>query len=193
MLAVTLLIGLLLKVKDGYENSGKYEDGFTAAAMTGVLVSTIVAVRVAGIGAVVYDTRRVLREPLLQYKEGRGIVTLPPIGGASFDLFLSHAQDLGQDQVATIKGMLEKLLPSIKIFLDVESLDDLHALDKLITGSKAVLIFLTTGPISIRQPWRMRLCASGIAWQNQGHTRCSGSWGGGGIYIPQRSGGLRYY
>jgi hypothetical protein len=48
-------------------------------------------------------------------------------------------------QVATIKGILEKLLPSIKIFLDVESLDDLHALDQLIIGSKAVLIFLTTG------------------------------------------------
>ena len=113
--------------------------------MTGMLVSTIVGVLVAGVGAIVSDTRRVLREPLLQYKEGRGIVTLPPLGGASFDLFLSHAQDLGQDQVATIKGMLEKLLPSIKIFLDVESLDDLHALDKLIIGSKAVLIFLTTG------------------------------------------------
>jgi hypothetical protein len=41
--------------------------------------------------------------------------------------------------------MLEKLLPSITIFLDVESLDDLHALDKLVTCSKAVLIFLTTG------------------------------------------------
>jgi hypothetical protein len=41
--------------------------------------------------------------------------------------------------------MLEKLLPSIKIFLDVESLDDLHALDTLVIGSKAVLIFLTTG------------------------------------------------
>jgi hypothetical protein len=112
-LAVTLLIGLLLKVKDGYENSGKYEDGFTAAAMTGVLVSTIVAVLVAGIGAVVYDTRRVLREPLLQYKEGRGIVTLPPLGGASFDLFLSHAQDLGQDQVATIKGKVINLYDAL--------------------------------------------------------------------------------
>ena len=32
-----------------------------------------------------------------------------------------------------------------KIVLDVESLDDLHALDKLIADSKAVLIFLTTG------------------------------------------------
>jgi hypothetical protein len=117
MLAVTLFIGLLLKVKDGYENSGKYEDGFSAASMTCVLVGTIVGVLVAGIGAVVYDTRRVLREPLLQHKEGRSIVALPPLGGASFDLFLSHAQDLGQDQVATIKGMLEKLLPSIQVFL----------------------------------------------------------------------------
>jgi hypothetical protein len=77
--------------------------------MTGMLVSTIVGVLVAGIGAIVSDTRRVLREPLLQYKERRSIVTLPPLGGASFDLFLSHSQDLGQDQVATIKGMLEKV------------------------------------------------------------------------------------
>jgi hypothetical protein len=38
-----------------------------------------------------------------------------------------------------------KLLPSIQIFLDVESLTDLHALDKLVISSKAVLIFLTTG------------------------------------------------
>ena len=80
-----------------------------------MLVSTIFFVLVAGFGAIVYDTRRVLREPLLQYKKGRGIVTLPPLEGVSFDLFLSHAQDLGQDQVATIKGILEKLLPSIKV------------------------------------------------------------------------------
>ena len=80
--------------------SGKYEDGYSAAEMTGVLVGTIVLVIIAGVSMVVYDTRRVLREPLLQYKEGRGIVALPPLGGASFDLFLSHAQDLGQDQAS---------------------------------------------------------------------------------------------
>jgi hypothetical protein len=117
--------------------AGKYEYGYTADGITGVLVSTIFFVLFAGMSAIVYDSRRVLREPLLQYKEGRRVVTLPPLGGASFDLFLSHAQDLGQDQVATIKGILEKLLPSISIFLDVESLDDLHALDKLVTDSNA--------------------------------------------------------
>jgi hypothetical protein len=97
-------------VKDGYENSGKYEDGYSADSMTGALLGTIFLVLVAGVGAIVYDTRRILRQPLLQYSVGRGIVTLPPLGEASFDLFLSHAQDLGQDQVATIKGILEKLV-----------------------------------------------------------------------------------
>jgi hypothetical protein len=145
MLIVTLFIGLLLKVKDGYESSGKYEDGFSAAGMTGALVGTVFLVVIAGVGAIVHDTRRALRQPLLQYATGRRIVTLPPLGTASFDLFLSHAQDLGQDQVATIKGILEKLLPSISVFLDVESLDDLHALDQLIIASKTVLIFLTKG------------------------------------------------
>jgi hypothetical protein len=34
---------------------------------------------------------------------------------------------------------------SVRIFLDVECLDDLHALDELVCGCKCVLIFLTTG------------------------------------------------
>jgi hypothetical protein len=33
----------------------------------------------------------------------------------------------------------------IKIFLDVEALDDLHLLDDLVKGSAAVLLFLTKG------------------------------------------------
>jgi hypothetical protein len=71
---------------------------------------------------------------------------LPPLAKHQvFDLFLSHAQDFGQDQVATIKSALEKLLPSVNIFLDVESLDDLHVLGELVQVSAAVLLFLTKG------------------------------------------------
>jgi len=145
MIAVTLLCGLLLKVKDGYTSQGKYADGFDLNSLTGVLLGSVFTVLGVGVGMAVFDGRRVIREPLLRFKEGHQTVELPPLGDYSFDLFLSHSQDLGQDQVATIKAALERLLPSIRIFLDVESLDDLHALDDLVKSSRAVLIFLTTG------------------------------------------------
>jgi hypothetical protein len=146
MLAVTFVCGLLLKVKDGFESSGKYEEGYDAASITGVLIFSVVFVLVSGIGGMFYDLRRVINEPLFHFDNGGGIVSLPPLAPhLNFDLFLSHAQDLGQDQVAAIKYELEKLLPSVRIFLDVECLDDLHALDELVCGCKCVLIFLTTG------------------------------------------------
>jgi hypothetical protein len=146
MLAVTFVCGLLLKVKDGFERSGKYEEGYTASSITGVLIFSVVFVLVSGIGGIFYDLRRVINEPLFHFDKGGGIVALPPLAPhLNFDLFLSHAQDLGQDQAAAIKYMLEKLLPSVRIFLDVECLDDLHALDELVCGCKCVLIFLTTG------------------------------------------------
>jgi hypothetical protein len=146
VLAITLFCGLLLKVKDGYESTGKYEDGFTDTAVAMILVSSVIYIFATALVITVYDICRVMREPLLRYKESRRIVMLPPLAEhQKFDLFLSHAQDLGQDQVATIKAALEKLLPGVKIFLDVEALDDLHVLEDLVKSSAALLMFLTKG------------------------------------------------
>jgi hypothetical protein len=144
VIAITLFCGLLLKVKDGYESTGKYDDGFSTTTIAAMLVLSVVFVAATAVVLTIYDIRRLSREPLLRYVQGGCVVMLPPLAKHQvFDLFLSHAQDLGQDQVATIKGALEKLLPSVKIFLDVECLDDLHVLDDLVKGSAAVLLFLT--------------------------------------------------
>jgi hypothetical protein len=61
--------------------------------------------------------------------------------------YCCHFASLGSYlcQVAGIKLALEELLPEIQIFLDVEALSDLHALDELIAKSRKVLIFLTQG------------------------------------------------
>jgi hypothetical protein len=100
-----------VKVTDGFESSGKYEEGYTASSITGVLIFSVVFVLVSGIGGIFYDLRRVINEPLFHFDNGGGIVVLPPLAPhLNFDLFLSHAQDLGQDQVAAIKYALEKLL-----------------------------------------------------------------------------------
>lgn len=86
------------------------------------------------------------QQSTLRFAESGTVVCLPPLtNGRSFHLFLSHAQDLGQDQVRTIKLELVRLLPTVKIFLDVEALDDTHKLGELVARSQKLLLFLTTG------------------------------------------------
>ena len=127
-------------------STGKYDDGFSTTAIAMVLVLSVILVAVTAVLLTIYDIRRLLRAPLLRFAHSGLVVMLPPLAKHQvFDLFLSHAQDFGQDQVATIKSALEKLLPSVNIFLDVESLDDLHVLGELVQVSAAVLLFLTKG------------------------------------------------
>jgi hypothetical protein len=106
-----MFVGLLLKMKDGYESSGKYDDGFSTDSMVAVLIATVVIVLLVGVRVVLQDLRRSYVAPLLRYRTG-GVVKLPPLeADKDFDLFLSHAQNYGQDQVAIIKLTLENLLP----------------------------------------------------------------------------------
>jgi len=65
--------------------------------------------------------------------------------GKRWMLFISHVWRTGQDQAAFIKRQLQRMMPSIPIFLDV---DDLHRIDKLeeyIDASGCVLLFLSKG------------------------------------------------
>jgi hypothetical protein len=62
-----------------------------------------------------------------------------------FHLFLSHVWSTGQDQVAAIKRQIQLHLPDVRIFLDVDDLDDISALERYIGESSVVLIFLSRG------------------------------------------------
>ncbi|KAL1527384.1 hypothetical protein AB1Y20_016052 [Prymnesium parvum] len=60
-------------------------------------------------------------------------------------LFLSHIWSSGQDQVANIKRQLQLLLPGVSIFLDVDDLVTIDALEVYIQQSQSILIFLSKG------------------------------------------------
>ena len=75
---------------------------------------------------------------------------LPPVlprlaSEQHYHLFLSHTWKSGQDQVAVIKRQLSAMLPGVKIFLDVDDLDDLAKLEEHIKRSTLVLCFLSRG------------------------------------------------
>ena len=54
---------------------------------------------------------------------------LPLAAGCKFHLFLSHVWSSGQDQAAVIKRQLQLCLPGVSIFLDVDDLEDISALE----------------------------------------------------------------
>ena len=67
--------------------------------------------------------------------------------GRRWHLFLSHCWGTGQDQVHVIKKELHVLVPSLRVFLDVDDLDNFSAetLQASVRDSGVILIFLSRG------------------------------------------------
>ena len=65
--------------------------------------------------------------------------------GLTYHLFLSHKWSSGQDQMAIVKSQLQLLLPSVRVFLDVDELDPIDNLEQPVELSQSVLLFLSRG------------------------------------------------
>ena len=69
----------------------------------------------------------------------------PPYSQAPFGQPYTPCRQRPQDASHTIVRKLQLLLPDIKIWLDVDNLDDLGKLDKAVQGSAVVIVFLSKG------------------------------------------------
>ena len=78
-----------------------------------------------------YEVAKVSQEGAgLLYVRGNGqLPELPLAAGRKFHLFLSHVWGSGQDQAAVIKRQLQLCLPGVSVFLDVDDLNDISALE----------------------------------------------------------------
>ena len=56
----------------------------------------------------------------------------------------SHIWSTGQDQCAVIKGQLQLLLPGVVVFLDIDDLEDIGALEGYVRSTRVMLFFLST-------------------------------------------------
>jgi hypothetical protein len=65
-------------------------------------------------------------------------------------LFLSHVWSTGQDQVAVIKRQLLRMVLGLRIFLDVDDLEDIGAIEKYVGESMIILVFLSRGYFNSR-------------------------------------------
>ena len=60
-------------------------------------------------------------------------------------IFLSHCWSSAQDQMRVIKQLLKEVLPGVRVFLDVDDLDNIARLEEEIRASLSVLIFVSRG------------------------------------------------
>ena len=65
--------------------------------------------------------------------------------GQRYHLFLSHVWSSGQDQMATVKRELQLLLNDVRVFLDVDELEELGQLDTYVNQTQSMLFFLSKG------------------------------------------------
>ena len=65
--------------------------------------------------------------------------------GHKWHLFLSHIWGTGQDQCAAIKAQLCLMLVGVSVFLDVDDLKDIGALEEYIESSALIMVFVSKG------------------------------------------------
>eukprot|EP00961_Rhodomonas_salina_P298898 3938473-Rhodomonas_salina.1 len=71
------------------------------------------------------------------------ILELP--ASCSFHGFASHAWGTGQDQTHTMVRKLQLLVPNMKVWLDVDNLEDVGKLEAAVGDSAVFVIFLSAG------------------------------------------------
>ncbi|EOD14550.1 hypothetical protein EMIHUDRAFT_196951 [Emiliania huxleyi CCMP1516] len=112
--------------------------------VNGMIVLVAFALLIFLVGAIV-AARRVAMVPTIRLVSDRQQPELTLARGHTWHLFNSHIWSTGQDAAAVIKKQLQLLIPDIKIFLDVDDLKSIGALEEYISRSQVVLFFLSLG------------------------------------------------
>jgi hypothetical protein len=142
---------LALKVKTEVPKSSIFGRGISTAKVGACLVFALVSVIILAVAMVIDELQKAARVPVMRHarqnRQGhRKPVEFPMyVEDGRFHLFLSHVWSTGQDQVLAIKKELQLLVPSIRVFLDIENLTDIGGLEKNIEGSDMTLMFLSRG------------------------------------------------
>jgi len=110
------------------------------------LMTTSVAIALAmTIVVVLQQCMQAAQTPVIKLRSSQRCPALTVADGITWHLFLSHIWSTGQDQCATIKRQLSLLIPGVSIFLDVDDLESIDALEEYIDGSQVIMIFVSAG------------------------------------------------
>ena len=100
----------------------------------------------AGAGISILRARTIVSARRLRYMDGKGAATPRPLTPAlKYHCFLSHVWGTGQDQVRIMKQRLMDTLPGLQVFLDVDDLEEIGALEDYVDKSDVILVLATRG------------------------------------------------
>ena len=109
------------------------------------LIWLIPVVVVILLAAVVLSHRRLRRNEVFLLRETRKPPTLVLNAGEKWHTFVSHTWKSGQDQASVIKRQLGHYVPGMRVFLDVDDLDDISKLEAYIEQTNTVIFFMSRG------------------------------------------------
>ena len=119
--------------------------GFDAGIVTVGMVASIVGSLVIAFGIAAKQLADGARLPIIKLVATRAAPELSLAEGVTWHLFLSHIWGTGQDQCATIKRQLLLLMPGVSIFLDVDDLKSIDALEEYVDATSVVMMFVSKG------------------------------------------------
>ena len=151
-LTILLFFALVLKfsvLKDEVDSvlTSRLRDRFSfdAVLITAGMMFSIVAALLLATASAVAQIVAAARLPLLKLKSTKAQPELTLAPSHRWHLFLSHIWGTGQDQCALIKRQLCLLMPGVKVFLDVDDLADIGALEEYVDMTAVITIFASKG------------------------------------------------
>ena len=87
---------------------------------------------------------RVLQRSPARQTNGESEVLLPALASGQYHLFLSHVWSTAQDQMRVVKQKLQEMVPTLRVFLDVDDLTEGKGAE-FVDASETILVMITHG------------------------------------------------
>ena len=131
---------------------------FDAGIVSIGMVASIVGALILAFGMAAKQLYDASKLPVIKRLDTRAMPDMPLAPGHRWHMFLSHIWGTGQDQCATIKRQLNILLPGVSIFLDVDDLKDIGALEEYVEATSIIMIFVSKGYFGSKNCLREAVC-----------------------------------
>ena len=151
--ALTLKMGSLFETL-GDQLSPQLQQIFRVPAtplIVVLLTSTLTSVAFAT-AVLLREALRDWRQPKLRFAGSHTLVSLPLLQGKTHHLFISHYWKTAQDQARVLRSRLQAMVPGLQVWLDVEDLEDISALEEAIDSVQAVLVIVSAGYFQVVLP-----------------------------------------
>ncbi|EOD27306.1 hypothetical protein EMIHUDRAFT_114743 [Emiliania huxleyi CCMP1516] len=148
LLAYCFISGMVIQLCESaaYEDMCKALVGFESArGASEFVIALTAAMLAASLLVVLFKTVSAVRAPTIRLASSGRPPVLELSPECHFHGFISHAWGTGQDQTHTVVRQLQLLLPGVRIWLDVDNLEDVGRLEESVADAMTFLVFLSAG------------------------------------------------